>query len=170
MVNAPSRFAPGVQSARIRSAFMNRDAEVAALRVGVDPHTAARMNGGLGFDASLWATPPSVPPPSPVFTTTVTNDGGGSGLLSNIINQAGNFISSRWGQQRGTITYNPDGSIVQKQAAGIPISTQAPYVVGGTVPGSATSQFGGGFALGTGTMMMIGAGMLVLVLAMGKRR
>src|SRR5690606_29624436 len=91
------------------------------------------------------------------------NAGSGSGVLSQIIGAASDFIQSRWGQQRGTITIDPvTGQIVQKQHADYPIQTQAPIVASGQLGAQSTEGFGTGIA--TGTLLMVGVGFVALMM------
>jgi len=176
MAAIQTRFTTGNQARMIQQAFSGRDMEKSALNGGLHPALAgligARNYGGggwLGNAAALGAIDPVSGVPT--FSTTVTSVGdSGPGWLNNIIGTAGQFIQSRWGQQRGTITYDAQGNITQKQAQGVPIQTQAPYIVGGTIPGlqSNVAGLGTGLALGTGTMLLIGGGALLLVLVMSK--
>lgn len=95
---------------------------------------------------------------------------GMSGALQDIIDATSSFVQSRWGQQRGTITYNPDGTITQKQAAGYPIDTAAPALYGGQTATSvqAPEGFATGLASGTTIALLMG-GVIVLVLLTKKR-
>lgn len=159
------KYTVGNQAALIRSAFQGRSLEGLMLAGGVHPGVAAGV-AGLGVDLSPLY--PSLPSPSsigtPTFSTTVTSTA--PSLLSQIIGSASDFITSRWGQQRGTITYNPDGSITQKQTQGVPIQTQAPYIIGGTIPGQQTAAGLIGSGISTGTVLLVGGGLLVLMMAM----
>lgn len=94
----------------------------------------------------------------------------GSGVTRSIIDAASQFIQSRWGQQRGTITYDPvTGEITQKQAADYPIQTQAPTIYGGQTSTSvqAPEGFATGLASGTTIALLLG-GVVVLVMLMKK--
>lgn len=92
--------------------------------------------------------------------------GEGSGITTKIIDAVSSFVGQRWGTQRGTITMDAQGNIVQKQAAGYPIQTAAP------IYGSAAVQGPEGFATGiaTGTLVAVGIGAVVLIVLMTKGR
>ena len=92
--------------------------------------------------------------------------GEGSGVTSQIIDAVSNFVTQRWGTQRGTITMDAQGNIVQKQAAGYPISTAPPVYGGASV--SAPEGFATGIA--TGTLVLVGVGAVVLIVMLSKGR
>ncbi len=83
-----------------------------------------------------------------------------------LIGQGVDIVGSRWGQQRGSITQLPDGTIIQKQAAGVPIATSPPVFTGAQV--QAPEGFATGLASGTVVAMVVGG--VFLVLLMGRRR
>lgn len=93
----------------------------------------------------------------------------GSGITSQIIDAASNFINSRWGVQRGTITMDAAGNIVQKQAAGFPIQTAAPSYSTGYTQVQSPEGFATGLASGTVMAMIIGGIILVVLITKGKR-
>lgn len=146
------KYTVGNQADYIRSAFMSRGVEQAALRGGVHPALAR----GMG-QAAVPSTPPAT-----YSTTTVAP--AGSGWLSQIIDPISQFVTARWGQQRGTITILPDGTMVQKQTAGAPIQTQAPIVVGGAMPG--INPMAQSIGMGSSGLLLLGGGALLLMLVM----
>lgn len=92
---------------------------------------------------------------------------GMDGVWSDIVNATSSFVQSRWGQQRGTIAYDPvTGQIIQKQAAGVPIQTQAPVIYGGqsTTSIQGPEGFATGLASGTTIALLIGGVIVVMML------
>ena len=87
-----------------------------------------------------------------------------SNLLSTSVGRGFDFLDSRFGTPAGTLVQQSDGSMVYRQPTGsnvtLPITNQQ-Y-------GLQTPE---GFSTGiaTGTMVMVGAGVLILVLLMKKR-
>lgn len=145
------RYTPGNQAAMIRGAFQARSLEGLMLAGGVHPGVAKRA-GGMG--QAVTTTPPTA------FSTTTTAPAG-SGIASQIIGAVTNFVQSRWGQQRGTITYDPvTGQVIQKQSQGVPISTQAPLMVTGSGYLGGTSNP----AIDMGTLALYGGGALIAVM------
>lgn len=89
-----------------------------------------------------------------------------TGTLQNVIGRGFDFLSDRFGTPSGTIRVNADGSMIQRQAEGFPIHTQAPIAFG------AGLQAPSGFAtaLGGTTGLLIIGGIVVLAMFAGKRR
>ena len=94
---------------------------------------------------------------------------GNSGITQNVIGRGFDFLSQRFGTPAGTITVGPDGSVVQRQAAGYPIATQPPITFGGNL--QAGIQAPGGFAAalgGTTGIVLIGGLAVVMLFALKK--
>lgn len=87
----------------------------------------------------------------------------------NLIGQSMDLVTGRWGEQRGTVIYEPDGTIRVKQPQGVAVTNPAlsAHQVGGAF--GAGVQMSPGAAVGGTSIILLGLGAVVLIAVMGRK-
>lgn len=85
-------------------------------------------------------------------------------VLSSSINRGFDFLGQRFGTPSGTLVQGSDGSVIYRQPTGSNVTLPI-----GVNTASLNAPEGFSTGIATGTLVMVGAGVLVLVLMMRKR-
>jgi hypothetical protein len=89
----------------------------------------------------------------------------------NLVGQSMNLVTGRWGEQRGTVIYEPDGTIRVKQPQGVAVTNPSlsAHQFGGAVGANFGAQMNPGAAIGGTSVILLGIGAVVLIAVMTKK-